>query len=606
MTSFTTSSWTPEHETAGGLPAVGGGRMVPPRSTLVNSPPIPSLDAGKPPATVGNRKRRGADPDRPRAHGRNQHPGLSAAGTAFRRGSGLLGDGLCGWDRAPERANVRLLARGGGRASARDPDLRLRSRSDGRGRSHGRGRRRGHRRHELRLSRAEGDEDRRRRTPDGGSGTRVSRRRGGGGSCRRARHREDAARNRERIARVPRARTAAWGGGRRGAHAPPPLGAADVHRRGRPRTHGRARRARRRPGDRVRRRHVPRESARGAGADQRGSRHGGARRAGKPVGAAGDHRRRVVPPDPRGGGGRARRLHPRGRARAWRAARSRLFEEVLRLVPRPRPVPEAVQAGARPAENDRGGRDAPLRRSTRRGAARRPPRSGAARSRGRGARRPASDLGLRRRLSVRMHADEVDTDPSLVQRLVAGQFPQWSDLPVEPVFPLGTDNANYRLGADKLLRLPRQPGKVEGLERELEWLPVFAPALPIAVPRPLGRGEAAEGFPFPWGVFTWVEGANVGVEEVAPEAAEDLAGLIRALRSLGATDAPPGLRRGTLREHDEWVRGSVAKFHSGHDGEGLLAAWEETLEAPPWDGQPTWCHCDLDLRNVVFHDGRPS
>ena len=41
-----------------------------------------------------------------------------------------------------------------------------------------------------------------------------------------------------------------------------------------------------------------------------------------------------------------------------------------------------------------------------------------------------------------MHADEVDTDPSLVQRLVAGRFPEWADLPVEPVFPLGTDNAN--------------------------------------------------------------------------------------------------------------------------------------------------------------------
>jgi aminoglycoside phosphotransferase (APT) family kinase protein len=205
-----------------------------------------------------------------------------------------------------------------------------------------------------------------------------------------------------------------------------------------------------------------------------------------------------------------------------------------------------------------------------------------------------------------MHADEVDTDPSLVQRLVAGQFPQWADLPVQPVFPLGTDNANYRLGADKLVRLPRQPGKVEGLGREFEWLPVVAPALPIAVPRPLGRGEPAEGFPFPWGIFTWVEGANVAVDEVPPQSAQDLAAAIRALRSLDATGAPPGLRRGTLLEHDQWVRGSVAKFHSGHDGDGLLAAWEQTLDAPPWNGQPTWCHCDLDLRNVVFHGGRPS
>ena len=108
-----------------------------------------------------------------------------------------------------------------------------------------------------------------------------------------------------------------------------------------------------------------------------------------------------------------------------------------------------------------------------------------------------------------MHADEVDTDPSLVQRLVAGRFPEWADLPIEPVFPRGTDNANYRLGTDKLVRLPRQEEKVAGLERELTWLPAIARAIPLAVPEPLGRGEPAKGFPFPWAVFSWVEGENV-------------------------------------------------------------------------------------------------
>lgn len=205
-----------------------------------------------------------------------------------------------------------------------------------------------------------------------------------------------------------------------------------------------------------------------------------------------------------------------------------------------------------------------------------------------------------------MHADEVDSDPSLVQLLVAGRFPEWAGLPVEPVFPLGTDNANYRLGDEMLVRLPRQPRKVEPLERELEWLPKLAPALPLPVPAPLGCGEPAEGFPFPWGVFTWLDGTNAAVDEVAPEAADDLAELILALRRVDASDAPPGLRHGSLRRHDEWVRGGVAKFHGGHDGEGLLAAWEETLDAPQWDGPPTWCHCDLDLRNVIFRDGRPS
>jgi aminoglycoside phosphotransferase (APT) family kinase protein len=207
---------------------------------------------------------------------------------------------------------------------------------------------------------------------------------------------------------------------------------------------------------------------------------------------------------------------------------------------------------------------------------------------------------------MRMHVDEVDTDPSLVHRLVAGRFPEWADLPVEPVFPRGTDNANYRLGADKLVRLPRQEEKVAALERELEWLPVLAQRLPLPIPEPLGRGEPAEGFPFPWAVFSWVEGENASSDEVAPETTEELAELILALRGIDASDAPPGLRRGTLREQDEGVRAWAATLEARYDPAALLAAWEETLDEPPWKGPPTWCHCDLDLRNLLFREGRPA
>ena len=55
----------------------------------------------------------------------------------------------------------------------------------------------------------------------------------------------------------------------------------------------------------------------------------------------------------------------------------------------------------------------------------------------------------------KMHAGEVDTDASLVRRLLAAQFPQWGDLPIEPVASAGTVNAIYRLGDDMVVRLPR-------------------------------------------------------------------------------------------------------------------------------------------------------
>ncbi|MDP9262363.1 MAG: hypothetical protein M3O89_10365 [Actinomycetota bacterium] len=33
----------------------------------------------------------------------------------------------------------------------------------------------------------------------------------------------------------------------------------------------------------------------------------------------------------------------------------------------------------------------------------------------------------------KMHADQTETDVALVRRLLAGQFPQWADLAIEPV-----------------------------------------------------------------------------------------------------------------------------------------------------------------------------
>ncbi len=206
--------------------------MVPPGSTPVNRRRIPSPDVGEPPGTVVDRRRRGAHQDRARADGRRVDPGVSAAGTPLRRRARLLGDGLRGRDRAPERAHIRLFARLGRRTPTGDPDLRLGAACDGRGRADGRGRRRRHRRHELRLPGAKGDEDRRRRASDGESRARVPCRGSGHRGRARSGDGEDAARRRERLARLPRARAEARGVRRGGADAPSTFGAADVHGRG--------------------------------------------------------------------------------------------------------------------------------------------------------------------------------------------------------------------------------------------------------------------------------------------------------------------------------------------------------------------------------------
>lgn len=109
-------------------------------------------------------------------------------------------------------------------------------------------------------------------------------------------------------------------------------------------------------------------------------------------------------------------------------------------------------------------------------------------------------------------AAEVHVDVHLVRRLLAAQFPQWADLPLELVEPAGWDNFIYRLGADLAVRLPRRALGAMHVQREHQWLPVLAPRLPLPVPSPLGKGLPGEGYPWPWTVYRWLAGRSAAVE----------------------------------------------------------------------------------------------
>ncbi|MEW1923950.1 aminoglycoside phosphotransferase family protein [Streptomyces sp. NPDC088360] len=209
---------------------------------------------------------------------------------------------------------------------------------------------------------------------------------------------------------------------------------------------------------------------------------------------------------------------------------------------------------------------------------------------------------------AKMHADEADIDTSLVRRLLAAQFPAWSDLAVEPVDSNGTVNAIYRLGDDMAVRLPRIEGGVEDVQREVRHLPRLAPSLPLAVPAPLGMGEPGEGFPWPWYVYRWLEGENpvVGAVDQPGLFAADLAEFVRALQRVDTADAPPAYRRGPLASRDGATREAIARLGGIIDTGAATAAWDAALRAPRWDGPPVWVHADLQPGNLLTADGRLS
>ena len=214
--------------------------------------------------------------------------------------------------------------------------------------------------------------------------------------------------------------------------------------------------------------------------------------------------------------------------------------------------------------------------------------------------------------AARMHADEVDISSAVVRALISVQFPAWGDLPVQPVRPLGTDNALYRLGDGLVARLPRRAHNVATLAKECTWLPRLAPSLPLAVPVPVAQGHPGSGYPFPWAVYRWIEGETALSAPPADlqQAAGDLAAFIRALQCIDPTDGPQpdqdSSRGVPLARRDAASRAALRSLRDTLDIRAATTIWEEALDAPVWPGPPVWLHGDVDARNLLVRDGRLS
>lgn len=197
---------------------------------------------------------------------------------------------------------------------------------------------------------------------------------------------------------------------------------------------------------------------------------------------------------------------------------------------------------------------------------------------------------------------------SLVARLVAAQFPQWSDLPVVAVEPGGWDNRTFRLGERMLVRLPSAAAYAAQVDKEQQWLPILAPLLPLPIPTPVVAGEPGEGYPWRWSVHWWVAGEpaphGVGEQEKFGRA---LAAFLRTLQHIDPTGGPPPgdhnfWRGGPVETYDRETRDAIRSVGDEIDTEAATAVWEDALTAEG-SGSNVWVHGDVAADNLLVAGG---
>ncbi len=196
-------------------------------------------------------------------------------------------------------------------------------------------------------------------------------------------------------------------------------------------------------------------------------------------------------------------------------------------------------------------------------------------------------------------------------RLLAAQFPQWVGAPLEAVLSAGTDNALYRLDADKVVRLPRTPSAALQIAKEQVWLPRLAGRLPLETPVPVALGVATTFYPWQWSVYRWIEGEVAAIQLLtsASDAAVALGRFVTALHRIEPDGAPgPGqhnsFRGEPLRARDSATRAAIAALGTQINAAAALSAWEAALDTPDWSGPPVWIHGDLQPGNLLVHEGR--
>lgn len=211
-----------------------------------------------------------------------------------------------------------------------------------------------------------------------------------------------------------------------------------------------------------------------------------------------------------------------------------------------------------------------------------------------------------------MSRERVTIDAELAGRLVAGQFPRWADLAVRPVAFGGWDNRTFHLGDRMTVRLPSAARYEAQVEKERLWLPKLAPHLPLPIPAPLAKGEPAEGYPWAWSVYRWIDGETAANATIAdlPGFATALGDFLAALQRIDATGGPAAgahnfFRGGPLATYDSETRQAIAALEGRIDAGAVTAVWDAALAAQ-WRGPPVWVHGDVTPGNLLVDGGRLS
>lgn len=205
-----------------------------------------------------------------------------------------------------------------------------------------------------------------------------------------------------------------------------------------------------------------------------------------------------------------------------------------------------------------------------------------------------------------------------MRRLLRSQHPDLADLPVTRV-GRGWDNEIFRIGDERIARVPRREAGAALILHERRWLPDLLDGVPDLADGGLDAsvhlrfGEPGDLHPWPWAVCVWHDGVTAYEGDLAKPlvGAERLGRFFRGLHRPAPPEAPRNPHRGVpLEQRSSLLVTQLDRLEQlgrplgpGISRQLVERRWAELVDTPAQARPAFWLHGDMHPANLISRDG---
>jgi len=201
---------------------------------------------------------------------------------------------------------------------------------------------------------------------------------------------------------------------------------------------------------------------------------------------------------------------------------------------------------------------------------------------------------------------DLKIDSSLVQNLIANQFPDLCSLPVMPIKKQGHDNRTFRLGDELTVRLPSHPLYADAVQKEAIALEALNGQLSVEIPKIFGLGKPSKEYQLPWSIRHWLAGETLEDTQVCDKSslARSFGEVLVELQSVPAdiflSAGKHSFYRGCHPSvYSDEVIESLRRMGDPTKKKQCLEIWQRGMMSA-WSNAPVWFHGDLAVGNVLM------